>query len=173
VAQAKDVDPILRVILIRRLIDIAGRGNPALATALAGHLKAIADAKLDLSVPWLDPERRDAAEVRQAAAQVIRELPPFKPCVEAAAAARKELASRIERTRRPLAGWLLQDTDGGWQCVPVRSLDGTRRLIVFAPGDEKGGEWVPVGRWRDGKAVIDPDARKGMLDGRLVFAEKE
>src|SRR5260370_31634906 len=95
IRSSKEMDPILKVSLLKRVLEYAGRGSYVLGLAVAEHQDKIKQSKLDLTVPWIDPKNGDARRLREDARQLISRLPPFEPALKAAKAHMQKLEDEI------------------------------------------------------------------------------
>jgi len=91
-----DIDPLLQVALLRRVVDLAGQGSEPLRESLKDGLAMLEQADVDVTVPWMDPENQDAIRLRPRASQLIRDFPDL-------ANVRKQTKSRAELIERKAA----------------------------------------------------------------------
>ena len=107
-----DIDPILQVALLRRVLDLATEGSAVLRDVL-GPLKTRLDkADVDVNVPWMNPET-DLKTGRERAAHCIAtvrdqfHLPPSKDID----GLRNQIERGVLRTY-PTVGWMAKDRQG-------------------------------------------------------------
>ncbi|MDR3632274.1 MAG: hypothetical protein P4L84_00480 [Isosphaeraceae bacterium] len=164
-----DVDPVLKVILLKGCLQAAVRGD----TSLEGGLKAQADrieqSRLNLNVTWVDPDDDAAHHEREKARVLLAGLPGFGSCVQSAEKARRELEAEVGHYYVPI-GLLLKDSDGAWHCrgLAVNTLEADELWVVGPKA-----AWTRVGKGRgsgdDGPIVTET---KELLEGQLVFAQR-
>lgn len=165
-----DFDPIPQVLLLKRVLDLAGKGSHPLKLALQARAQAIEQANLDVTIAWIDPEI-DASSVREQAADVVKKLPPLDDVLPALQKARRELEQAISGSRSEVVGWLARDKHGAWSCRTPAPTFGTQRLFVIVPaaaGSEL--QWHEVGKCIEGKISIYAGALDSLAEGRLVYA---
>ena len=176
IRKAKELDPILAMILIRRLMESASLADTALARELQTPTKLIEDAitnGIDLNVPWFDPSRADSNRVRAEAAKFLAVFPSFKELPEAVRKRHAMLEKQLKQSRHKVAGWLHRLPDGGWKVVALRKLNaGTEMKVVAFKGDKPSG-WVSIGKIKDGLPALGSDSPGSLMEGRLVFISAE
>jgi len=167
----KDIDPVLKVKLLQKLLDGVARGSYPLGQSLAGFREAIAKPDFDLTVPWFDPGSKEASKLRPQAKEFVDKLASLKQTLKNAKAEKQKIENALLASERSPVGCLLRDKDGNWQCRSATPLPRTGALFVLIPDDEHGASWQMVGKIANGKISIagSPDA---LVEGRLVFASQ-
>jgi hypothetical protein len=165
-----ELDPILALVLLDRVLEAGATGSRGLAHALEkprGYLKGL---KLDVSVRWMDPDSAPASAVRPSAREALKDFPPLKGVTQAAEAYRKGLAEHLRQTVRTPLGWLSRADGGRWQCNANWVPPGRWSLTALAgpPGDQDL-SWQHVGSASAGTVVLDPPAGVELLEGQVVF----
>jgi hypothetical protein len=163
------MDPVLRVALLRKVLELGLEGSDPLQKAL-GPLKEQADrADVDVNVPWMDPESREADQVRPKALAFVRSisLPDLM-------AARKDAMARRAAVRGLLTGhpqamgWLAHDPDG-WRVRAGSVIPPRGELQVAAPGADGHGTWKKVGVIDQGRPRLTLADDPALAEGRPVF----
>jgi hypothetical protein len=161
------LDPILKTVLLRRVVDVACQGSQPLARALETHRQRLNSPELKLDANWLKPGDADATTARIVAEAVVSSLPSpdeIAPQVaKAQAALRQPFAPRYTWT-----GWLVKDDALGWQC---RTRDAHRPgdlYVVHRPA-AGGVAIVKVGELRAGGATLSATDESVLVEGRPVF----
>ncbi len=171
VVSNSDMDPILQVALLRRILDSAVEGSAVLRDVLGPLKNELDKADVDINVPWMNPES-DLKAIRERAAHCIRTvrdqfpLPPTK--------AIDDLRDQIERSvlrTYPTVGWLVKDRQG-WRVQPGSTVPKQGELWVVLPV-EKGGKMKKLGQLKEGKPTLDVLDSSILTEGRPVFLDRE
>src|SRR5262249_47248762 len=91
----RDLDPILQVFLLKRVLAQVCAGSYPLTLSLARQREALDKAALDLTVPWMDPASDVARKTRAEARDLLRTIPPVEPALKSAAQQRQRIAAGI------------------------------------------------------------------------------
>ena len=156
------MDPVLRVALLRKVLELGLEGSEPLQAALGGLKNQVDQADVDVNVPWMDPESREAEPVRPKAAAFVRHLPDLT-------ALRKDVLARRSKVQRLMAdrpravGWLARGTEG-WliRTGAVLPQQGTLQIAIAGQRRPRGLE--EDRRDRSGPSAPDEPRRPG--DGR-------
>ena len=170
VEQVRDqpgMDPVLRVALLRKVLEFGLEGSDPLRRELGRFKDQVDQADVDVNVPWMDPESREADRVRPKALGLVRSLPDL-------AALRKDALARRAAVRRLLSGhpqavgWLARDPAGRRvRTGAVVPPQGELRAAVA--GDDGHGAWKTVGVIDQGRPrLTDPDD-PALAEGWPVF----
>lgn len=114
------VDPVLRLMLLKRVFSLAGQGSNSFKVVGATVLEAIEKGNVDLTVNWLSPDDVNADPARSRAKTLIGFLPKMTDI-------RSRLQSKLAEDVAPVAqlpewkGWL-------W-----KSARGTPQIRAFEP----------------------------------------
>lgn len=173
IKDSSDMDPILKVQLLIKVLPEAGKGSYPLALALAKHQDLLNKKKIPLT-SWSDPKDKDAPKARTSAREVLKELPSLEPVLKEAVEQKRKLEETLAQATPALVGWLARDGERFWTCQPVKvDWPGEYELFTVVPGPDAAGKWQPIGRLAGGKAFIDSGLGEEILvEGRLVFARK-
>lgn len=171
VRESADMDPILKMILLRQVIECGTRGSYPLSVVLASHVEEFQNARVDITVPWLDPDSDPAVKQRPLAREFINLLAPI-PTLEKCDAVKNKLAADLLGGQRFVAGCLGR-TGTEWTIaysVSPAVVDSCN-LYVIVPGvGEQPATWHQIGDVAKGKTTIHAADAKALGDGRLVFA---
>jgi hypothetical protein len=165
------MDPVLRVALLRKVLELGLEGSEPLQAVLGGLKTKIDQADVDVNVPWMDPEDRGADQTRPKAAAFVRSLPDLTPMRKDVLARRAAVRGLMAGRPKPV-GWLARETDG-WRIrtSAVLPAQGTLRIVV--PGDDGHGAWKKIGAIDQSRPrLISPD-NPGLAEGRPVFVVTE
>ncbi|QGJ70766.1 Hypothetical protein PBC10988_24640 [Planctomycetales bacterium 10988] len=138
VLKAQEVDPILRVEMMQKIIEVGSRGSLPFAEAFEAHKDALTSSGLDRITNWVNPEEKEANEQRKIAQTVLENFPSIED-------ATKDAMSRLQRIGSSIGepylwtGWLHQEETGKWTVAfrdrPPRQGD---LWVLVAP---KTGPW--------------------------------
>ena len=172
---AQDLDPIVRVQLLQRFLEIACQGSQCFKEVYQQILDLVVNSGVVGSVNWLDPEDADANRARE---QAERTLAKFGDCEQYN---RRVQSAIVEIRNQRLGcqyhwiGWLQKTRTGSWTCVlpPKMPLVGAGELVVLDVPPKDGRTALrTIGSVRDGKASIVDNA-SAYLQGRAVFVAEE
>ncbi|MBY0526257.1 MAG: hypothetical protein K2R98_22885 [Gemmataceae bacterium] len=169
-----EMDPILRVILLRRLLSCAVKASHPLEGPLAAFRERIDNRGFEIDVAWADPENKEAAQVRQKAREFMDKFPTLAPVLKASAESRQKLESSIAQTFRTPIGWLAQGKDSRWECRLPSGTDLTpfAEAYVLVPATEGPAIWHRIGKVDRGKLLMDTLKEGVFTEGRVVFANR-
>jgi hypothetical protein len=162
------MDPVLKLDLLGKVLEMAGKGSYPLNLALERHLTHIRALTLDLNVPWINPVSESAERVRPDAARAVKGLPGLERVVGAAEREQQRIHVQVLGSDCQVAGWLAFEKEKGWHCRAPTALAAQRALYVI---DTDGGKpaWKRITKVSDGKPVLDSTV-DCLVEGRLVFA---
>jgi hypothetical protein len=160
-----ELDPLLRVILLKGTIQAASLGSAPLEEALKTHARAIDQARLNLDVAWVDPDDLAADPERRRARKTLDRFPSLAPCVKMAEEVRQRFQTELSRTYWPV-GLLWKDPDGSWRCHSSEPIPTGTELFVIVPD----GSWKKIGKATgpEGEFAAEPGAPEP-VEGRLIF----
>jgi hypothetical protein len=167
-----EMDPILRLIIFKKVLNYAGKGSYPLWLAVGEQRDYLDKLKLNLDVSWINPDDEAAKEVRSQAKDALQKLPSLKGVLKHASEQKKKLEARISKSERTLIGWLARG-EAGWEYrsdfpAPARDF----LLEVLVPGEGKAAAWRTIGKLQKGTASFKQETEEDLLEGRLIFAEK-
>ena len=164
--QRNEVDPVLRVLLLSRIVRYAQSAAwpaPESLKALVEGLRTV-DAE---DVAWMDADDAGAAAARRRATEAIAKMPDAKD-LRAAAASRRDALARAIRPRLLARGVALRDVVGGWEVhPPVPAREGI--VVMAVAGERRARSLVQVGQFADGKIEMDRVAMRDLPEGTMVF----
>jgi len=163
------LDPVLKVILLRRVLDVACQGSQVLASQLDAYRERLNSPDLKLDANWLKPNDSEAATARIVAEGVLGSLPPPRD-------AAKGVAQAIAALKQPFApryawaGWLVKDDALGWSCrIRPASGAGGDLHVVYRPAAGGPVSIPKVGELRASGASLSAENEAALFEGRPVF----
>ena len=166
IVRQPDIDPILQVALLRKVIEAAMEGSEPLRHSLESFKNQLDQSNVDVNVPWMDPEV-DLERNRDAAAAVVQSLPSLADAGKKALARRDVIERSVAGTYRTV-GWLAQDRDG-WRVRTGAVFPDNKDLWVIAMREDKHAEWRKVGTIAGSQPKIDTRDNSTLVEGRPVF----
>jgi hypothetical protein len=161
------MDPVLRVALLRKILELGLEGSEPLQTALGGLKNQVDQADVDVNVPWMDPESREADQVRPKASAFIRSLPDLT-ALRKNVLARQSAVRRLMASRAEAVGWLAREPEG-WQVRSGAVLPSLGTLRIALMGDDGHGTWKKIGIIDQGRARLTAADDPALAEGRPVF----
>ena len=165
-----EIDPILQVAMLRRLVDSAVEASEPLKDALGPMKTRLDQADVDINVPWMNPETENLDRTRAVAAQSIESIRDPAPPVGAHLDLRDQIERGVLQTY-PTVGWLDRDREG-WRVRTGGTVPKQGDLWVVLPV-AKGGRMKKLGQINDGKPTIDARDSSTLAEGRPVFLVRE
>jgi len=175
----KKMDPIIKTILIQRVLDSACKGSLPFQQAFAKDRATLAKFSLDPATNWFDPDDARAEKARAEANNLLGRIETIKKRREEVKASAAELQRTAARAPGPSyrwVGWLHRDVDGN---IVMRSgmrmhSEAGRLAVCFLPKGQKVPQFEFIGRIRDGKALMDSARSQGaskaaFASGRPVY----
>jgi hypothetical protein len=171
IRSSPEMDPLLQVALLRKVLDLAMEGSEPLREALGPSKSLLDQADVDVNVPWMDPENSDADRLRPKAVEVVKSLPDFDEVRRGAQQHRQLIEKIVHRLTRPV-GWLIRE---GRRCdVRVgKVLPPKGDLWVIVPGEGARTAWKQVGTIQNSRVKVLADSPEVMVEGRPVFRIEE
>jgi hypothetical protein len=163
-----DIDPLLKVALLRKICDYAGAGSFPLSRVLAPVRTILTQSAVDVNVPWMDPGNTDAARLRPKAESLVAGLPDFVEIGRQAKALTAEIEAYPARVPRSV-GWLQWDESSLWQVRSPRPIAEEVDLWVAVPKGLREAAWKKAGEVRNGQARVRAEDRSYLAEGRPVF----
>lgn len=165
VLDAKDVDPVLRIIIAKRALEMAQGVAWAGKEAMASQAKTW-DALDAEEVNWMSPDANDAAMSRQIAADLLGRVADLKTARDAIVRRRDEVESKM-KLNVVGRGVLLKDKLD-WSVMTNAAPRAGRKVYAVTAKLA----WVEVGAARDGRFILDSGAlnpETQTLDGGMAF----
>ncbi len=164
------LDPILKVMLLQKVLDVACPGSESLKSAFTKFREVLASVPIDPAVPWMNTKNEDARRARALATDLLKRLPPLRQATEAAAMSLKTFKVTPGESYK-WVGWLAHDADGGWQCRLAEQTPPNCKLFVARPvAAAKALTWSTIGKVNAGKVELDRTEPAAFVQGRPVFA---
>jgi hypothetical protein len=173
--KAEEAEPVLRLALLKRIVDLGCQGSLALQESLTLERQLLENTETNLLVNWMKPGDSDASLAATSAAQEWKKfdkLPARAAAAEAAATALRAKAG--QSAQYAWVGWLLNEADGGWRCATPSgaplSTEGT--LLVMTPDVAAGPLLQPIGTLKKGAVEWNSEDRTLFVEGRPIWLEK-
>lgn len=174
--EVQRTEPILRFLLIKVVLSVAGQGDIYLQNALSQSVQLIDSSDVNFSAHWIDPDNTEGRQASQKALSTIRALPPIEIAFQTAARKYEALKNPVIGPLHQWVGWLQRDDNQRWTCARPTDdrLDQSGDLfVIFRTTNSGPAQVVPVGQIRSGRAVIDSDATSAALkEGRPVYVQQ-
>ena len=157
-----DVDPILRLAILKRVLEIGSTGSQRFKAVFAQKNAALTAADVDLTASWMVPDDAGAATNRPRAERTLKEIAdaPFGESVAQPA------VGEVYRWE----GLLWRDRDGDWHWRRNGTLPTHGVLAVLVQSDTTERlEFRPVGRCTQQQVQWDTAAQALLREGRPVF----
>jgi hypothetical protein len=161
------MDPVLRVALLRKVMELGLEGSDPLQKALGAWKDQVERADVDVNVPWMDPESREADQVRPKASGLVRSLPDLS-ALRTDALARRASVSRLLTAQPKPVGWLARDPEG-WRVRTGAVVPPKGELRIAVPGNDAHGSWKKIGFLDEGRPRLTAPTDPALTEGRPVF----
>ncbi len=168
IRSSDELDPLLQVALLRKVADLAIEGSEPLGAAL-GPIKGLLGAgDVDVNVPWMNPDDKDADRQRPRALELVKSLPDFAAVPREAHRHQERLEQVVKEFPRSV-GWLAKE-ENGWQVRSGKVLPSDGDLWVAVPETNSHSTWKQVGTISGGAVRLLAESSDAMVEGRPVFA---
>jgi hypothetical protein len=160
-----EIDPILQIVLLRKVVESAMEGSEPLRLSFDKIIARLDAANVDVAVPWMNPEI--PRPERNRAAQFVQSL---RNLLEP----RKQVLDRRDQIERTVmlayrsVGWLKRTGDG-WKVQTGASVPAQGDLWVVVPVQNRTGEWQKVGAITKSKLALDARDSRALAECRPVF----
>jgi hypothetical protein len=145
IVSQKDLDPLLQLILLRRVVETGRQGSHSLNEAWTPLWKRIEDVQVDVTANWLWPHDENAKRSRAKSAELLAKLESGEAINQYARLAaelfRKDLAPLP--TMPTFIGWLHPAAADSWSCDGPNAMPQIGELFVLTPSSN-GGPITPV-----------------------------
>ena len=162
----KDTDATLRAYFTMTCLKRAAMACPVAVDSIGEAVAKLE--KIDLEVPWMDPDSVEATRSREKANQALQAIAAPKAMLEAV-----EMAV-AEHTKLPLfkpVGVVL-DVPGSGRIQLWISVDGAELYWMATSGPGGGEAFKKVGEVKQDKLSLDEKALADVPQGSLVFAKR-
>jgi hypothetical protein len=165
-----DLDPVLRLVLLKRTIDVAQQGSRSLRVACQEMRQRLEDRRTLLSANWLDPLDANVQSARDDCQKLLAEFGD----VNQLRAKAKEVF-RADTQSLPGAprwvGWLMRDADQ-YQLMTTQQESTGALYVLYRDG---GGsvQWSCIGQAARGKVTWSAGDAPSMVAGRPLFLHGE
>jgi hypothetical protein len=168
----REIEPILKILLLKDVMEAGGKGSPALQKSFQRSLEVIEAGKLALGVNWLNPDDVEANSERRKALDLLARLPNLSNL-------KQMVAAELALFDAPLApafewfGWLKRDDvkDDQWSCRTEKTSPQEADLVViYRPDADKPVKLERIGRLQKGLPAIDVTEGPALVEGRPIYA---
>jgi hypothetical protein len=165
----QDIDPILRLILIQRVLDTAVSGSAIMKDSFAEYRDALSKANVDLSVPWMAPRDDIAGKERKRAEILMPTLPSPQAAIDDAARRFKDIRQPFDDSITWI-GWCSRDMSGKFAVLPEQEVGMTGELVVVLNDSvDSAVRLETIGVVDGGAAQIKRSGSNLVIEGRPVF----
>jgi hypothetical protein len=171
VVSNKEIDPILRTILFRDFTDTIIPGSLVIKNLLQNDKEAFKSRNISLIVPYMNPDDSSAKASREKCSAFLATLPDWSKSLEAAQKSRLESIDQLQKTYRPLVGWIYRHPKEGWTYRLTTKISGDGELWITVDDDGKSSKWIAAGRMRNGKLNQFPLDSDAQIEGLPIFAD--
>jgi hypothetical protein len=164
-----DVDPILRLVLLKHSLETAQRGSYPLQVAYADLSPGLMNHS-DLKANWLDPTVEEAILSRVRAYDYLAKFSDQ----EKLRARAKEAFTQQTEPIPPLPdwyGWIMKEGTEPQVVSVANAANGN--LLVLLNDEVSGAKWQSVGQLQAGKVALDSKIPAALMTGRPVFITGE
>ena len=158
----KEMDPILRAILVKMFLNHATQTMPF---PLEGVKLACNALDTDLDLYWMDPRDSAANRRRPEIAAILSSIGSIKPTIEKMQQKIKELATQVNAYRA--VGLFLAPADS----VTIDSAISKGTLYVLVQGTGGVVSYRKIGDIKDGRTVVDGKLLKGVPKGTPIYVK--
>jgi len=157
------LDPVLKLMLLKRLVDAACQGSPVWATALAQQRQTLEESEVPV-VKWMDPADKEADVARRQAEREIKDLAGLVKAVEGVSRETVRLGARPPSYR--WIGWLRR-SGNRWQLESPSPLDTGDLYAIRREGTAI--KLEKCGLAKEGVVELAIPAGVDPTEGQLVF----
>ena len=164
-----DLDPILKLILLQKLVESGVSGSAVLGEGFREYQQALSEGNVDLSVPWMSPKDEGAVKERNRAETLLTTLPSMDDAFAKAASQLQTLKGPSEGSYSWI-GWLAHAEDGNWRVETSTGQVSDGKLVVIAkPPGGKTAVIEVIGEAKAGEAKVASGTSSALVEGRPVF----
>ena len=166
-----DIDPLLKLILLRRTLEFAMGGSYVLQQELQEYEQALERSGVNLTVPWMDPESVSGPKARNDAKLFLATLSNPDLTAKTLDQRYEQLSKRLLSAVRPV-GCLFQTRKGNWIVRSTDSLkepDRSTQLFIVASKSDGGILWKQVGEMTAASIQVSTGDPEALVEGRPVF----
>jgi hypothetical protein len=170
IIEQSDADPLLRVILLQRVLETGQQGSRSLKVAFSSTAERLKSADVDVTANWLLPNDAAAQAARAKSKALLEAIGDISEQAKAAAELlRNDTADLPPRPK--WIGWLRPAEANSWTCeCPRPPGEGNLYAIHWqtrAPGSEV--QWDRIGTWSSVGVEWDLTKSNAFAAGRPVY----
>ena len=169
IVEQEKIDPILRIVLLNRILEAASNGSKPIEEAFATYRNRLDSEDIDLSVPWMDPRDRSVSPERVRAEFLLDGLPDLKEII-------RDTATRLKAWQQESIGdvhwigWLHRNRRGDWVLLsPANNKSDGDLLVIEQPEGSPQAVLHAVGEVKAYKTVLSGSDSAAFFEGRPVF----
>jgi hypothetical protein len=162
-----DIDPILQVGLLRKVIDAAVEGSDLLQEPLENIKNRLEHARVDVNAVWMDPEALQPDRSRSEARDLVNALRGSIVSPEQISKLREQIEKGFNQVYRAV-GWLALEP-AGWRVRSGTTNPDHGDLWVVVPRLAGHGEWRKLGVIIGGKLTLDTRDSSALAEGRPIY----
>ena len=172
IASETKLDPILKVTLLQRVLEVACEGSESLRAPFESFRELLGSVKIDPSVPWMYLQNEDTRRTRELASELLNRLPPYQEVIKKAASSLTSFKAPLGQEYR-WVGWLDREVTGKWQIHLPQGLQEDGELFVAQPKDAaKEFQWALVGRRKNAEVEMARQNAGVFVQGRPVYVRR-
>lgn len=168
VATQKDVDPVLRVTLLKKVLETGCKGSHPLQLGFAKHLELLENPGFSTLTNWMDPDSAGAKQVQEQAALLLDDLPDVASAGKAAANYLRRFAN-TKFTTYQWIGWLKRISQSEWTCEHQPAAGVSGNLVIIRKASSRP-ELLTIGSVSNGQVRLT-SATSSFVAGRPVYVQ--
>ena len=166
--EKEQIDPILRVVLLQRILGLAGKGSTVLAQAFQPYRNGLDEVNVDPSVCWMDPRDDTAKNERRRVEVLLRGLPSLSDAIRETGRGFQEMQKPPEFEFR-WVGWLKRQLDGTWQVRTKEALPSGKIVVIGESPGQATAQIRVIGEAEKNTFHLDGTSPTSVMEGRPVF----
>ena len=168
---ASDVEPLLRLGLLKKIVETTCQGSAPMQEALKVELGLFENTEANLLVNWMDAKNPDSVLASRTARNELLNMADLSANADRGVAAAAQAQSIVTALPRyELFGCLLSEAEGGWRCAGAAT--GTIKngvLVIMHPDVPEGHVVQDIGKLSDGAVQLAASGGSGFVEGRWVW----
>jgi hypothetical protein len=165
-----EVDPILKLEMLRLLLDAGAMGSPLLGQALEKQRTFLDKQGAAVGVRWMDPTSKPASAARPKAEKALEDFPALKDVADRLRECREHYTDILRKTLYTPVGWLSRTEEGAWKCNAI-SVAPKVRVVSVLVERANGGTMVlqDIGKREGETFVLQPPVGIALHEGQVLF----
>jgi hypothetical protein len=172
--QDSNMEPILKVQLIQRFLEVACQGSQALNIVLQPAAELLKNITIDPGANWLDPKDVDGQKARESTEAVLQRIGSF-------ADAYKKANEHLALLKKPKLGpayawiaWLNQEPDGSWRFMTNINISNPVSgdlFVLCRPREGQPAQMTRIGLIKNGQLGLSSAPQDSLREGRPVYCQ--